>query len=232
VHQVPERYRAYQSQHKTKEVVEQWNVQMDQKDYKGKPLRHRTPFVQAFNIWIRLQDALLEMPNPFTEAIRNKALDCGMPEAVSPVCASKLAQGDWLGAILELLEAIEGTDAGDADIQETRNKLYDHWRDTYGGDSLEGIRMTIQNCEKEWPSVYGTCYSKSINIFQSSGMGKSRLADELGKSNLEFSFVFRKPGDSGYPPGDPEITNYFRGASHASILAASFYAAIGKIGDS
>jgi hypothetical protein len=170
------------------------------------------------------------MPNPFAEAIRYKAVACGMRD-VSPVCISKLAQGDWLGAILEFLEAIHGTGGGEADAPETQNKLYDHWHDTYGGSSLEGLRMTIQNCEEEWGSEYARCYSKSINIFQSSGMGKSRLADELGKSNLEFSFVFRKPWDSGYPPGDPEITNYFRGTSHASILAASFYAAIGMIGD-
>jgi len=57
-------------------------------------------------------------------------------------------------------------------------------------------------------------------------MGKSRLADELGKTNLEFSFVFRKPGNGGFPLGDPEITNYLQAPVHASIRAASLYAAI------
>ncbi|KAF8439612.1 hypothetical protein BGX38DRAFT_869014 [Terfezia claveryi] len=38
-------------------------------------------------------------------------------------------------------------------------------------------------------------------------MGKSRLMDEISKSHLvTIQFTFRKNGESGFPPGDPEIT--------------------------
>jgi uncharacterized protein YukE len=132
---------------------------------------------------------------------------------------------------LDFLEAVEDTDGSEGDTQESQDRLHNHWRDTYVGGSLEGLQATIDHYQKEWTSENVMYYSKAINILQSSGTGKSRLADELGKTNLEFSFVFRNPGDWGYPAGDPEITNYLRGAAHASILVASFYAAIGTIGD-
>jgi hypothetical protein len=230
--QVPKRYRAYQSEHEFKNVVQQWKVQMDKKHYQHVPLVHQTYLVRFTNTFRRLQDALGEIPNPFADSIRSKALNCAhVVEAGLPVYAAKLAQGDWLGATVDFLKAVDETGGSAADTQETQNRLYDHWQDTYDGDSLEGLRTTIENYERQWTDEYATCYSKSINIFQSSGMGKSRLADELGKTNLEFSFVFRNPSDGGYPRGDTEITNYFQGAAHASILAASFYAAIGTIGD-
>jgi hypothetical protein len=62
-------------------------------------------------------------------------------------------------------------------------------------------------------------------------MGKSRLADEMGKTNFQFPFVFRNPGETGYPPDDTEITDYFRQRSDdPSILVAGFYGALGSIG--
>ncbi|KAF8537876.1 hypothetical protein BDD12DRAFT_929942 [Trichophaea hybrida] len=60
-------------------------------------------------------------------------------------------------------------------------------------------------------------------------MGKSRVVDELGKKELQFTFVFRKDGDSGYPPGDFEIGDYFN-INNASLAVAAFFGALGTIG--
>lgn len=172
--QVPDQYRAYQSEHKFRNTVEQWNFQMDNKDYEGQPLNHQESVFRYYNIWCRLRDALQEMPNPFADAIPNKALACSdIAEARLLAYALNLAQGDWLGAPLDFLEATDDTGESEADTQETQKKLHDHWCDTYEKNSLEGLRATIDYCQKEWLCEYATNYSKSINIFQSSGMGKS-----------------------------------------------------------
>ena len=39
-------------------------------------------------------------------------------------------------------------------------------------------------------------------------MGKSRLMDEISKSHLTILFTFRQNGESGFPPGDPEVTRF------------------------
>lgn len=43
-------------------------------------------------------------------------------------------------------------------------------------------------------------------IVQSSGAGKSRLMDHYGKTHLGVVYTLRVYDQSGYPPGDPEIT--------------------------
>lgn len=53
-------------------------------------------------------------------------------------------------------------------------------------------------------------YSKSISIIQSSGMGKSRLAAELGLIVFSITFTFRNDRDGGYPPGDYEVLQFLQ----------------------
>lgn len=78
-------------------------------------------------------------------------------------------------------------------------------------------------------------YSKSFSILQSSGSGKSRLVDELGKHHLTIVFTFRKAGDTGYPPGDPEISAYFNDTAiqaSTSVRATCLLSAVGSVGKS
>jgi hypothetical protein len=60
-------------------------------------------------------------------------------------------------------------------------------------------------------------------------MGKSRAVDELRKKELLFTFVFRNDSDSGYPPGDFEIRDYFNRIKNASLAVAAFFRALGTI---
>lgn len=63
-------------------------------------------------------------------------------------------------------------------------------------------------------------------------MGKSRLADELGKEWYPFPFVFRLSGEPGYPNCDTAILKFLHNSNFpvASARALTFFAAIGRIG--
>jgi hypothetical protein len=86
--------------------------------------------------------------------------------------------------------------------------LYDHWRDRYYGGSLEAFLANIHRYQSEWPST--NYYCRAVSIVQSSGTGKSRLVDEIFKKFLGISFALRLEGENGYPPGDPEVTQFLR----------------------
>lgn len=72
-------------------------------------------------------------------------------------------------------------------------------------------------------------YAKAIAIVQSSGVGKSRMVDQLSKEIPAIIYTLRKPLQTGYPPGDPEIvqfplestrlTSSGRGIEHAGSVA-------------
>ena len=64
----------------------------------------------------------------------------------------------------------------------------------------------IKNAENFWNQ--DDYYPKAFDIIQSSGTGKSWLVSELGKHVLSVCFVLRKPGETGFPPGDPEIFSF------------------------
>lgn len=63
---------------------------------------------------------------------------------------------------------------------------------------------------------------RAVSIVQSSGTGKSRLVDEISKSFLGISFALRLDGETGYPPGDHEITRYLRSSDHARDIHVNF----------
>jgi hypothetical protein len=81
------------------------------------------------------------------------------------------------------------------------------WKRPFCGASLNVLKQRLQNEERLFQEE--EFYSKSITIIQSSGTGKSRLLDELGKEFLTISFTLRRPSnDISWPPGDSEITNF------------------------
>lgn len=74
--------------------------------------------------------------------------------------------------------------------------LYDAWHFPYLMDFLIALRKQMQDCIIDCSDYY----AKTFVFVQSSGMGKSRLADAFGKICLMINFILRK--DDGYPPGD------------------------------
>jgi len=67
--------------------------------------------------------------------------------------------------------------------------------------------------------------------FQTSGTGKYRLAHELGKESLQFTFVFRNQYETGFPYGDDEVVGYFRDLFfvHPDVRVAGALGAIGML---
>ncbi len=80
--------------------------------------------------------------------------------------------------------------------------LYDAWHCDYLIDSLEALRQQMRDCTHDCSDYY----AKTFVFVQSSGMGKSRLADAFGESCLMINFILRE--DDGYPPGDTEILQF------------------------
>jgi hypothetical protein len=79
----------------------------------------------------------------------------------------------------------------------------------YIGKSLDAF---IEHTAKINRTFKGSeSYGRIMSTVQSSGVGKSKLFDELGKRVLLVGFCLRENGETGYPPGDPEILSYLKG---------------------
>jgi hypothetical protein len=122
-----------------------------------------------------------------------------------------LKAGQWLKGVLRL-GPTPGLEASIEDIKK-------HWADDFRGGALSvwGSRLTqaekiFRLAEKKVEDNKGKKipghYAKTIDIVQSSGMGKSRLISEMAKEVMTISFVLRKPGQTGFPPGDMEVLDF------------------------
>lgn len=85
--------------------------------------------------------------------------------------------------------------------------LQKDWNNEYFPHSLAALRDLGRQYHLFDMREY---YAKTLVFVQSSGMGKSRLADTLGQLTPMISFVLREPGTSGYPPPDDEILTFLR----------------------
>jgi hypothetical protein len=83
--------------------------------------------------------------------------------------------------------------------------LHSHWNREFFGDSLIGLKEQMQDCLKDERPFY----AKTLVFVQSSGMGKSRLADTFGRTCPMISFTLRE-SLNGYPPRDEEILSFTR----------------------
>ncbi|KAI9780336.1 MAG: hypothetical protein M1839_006759 [Geoglossum umbratile] len=81
--------------------------------------------------------------------------------------------------------------------------LHRDWHQAYLRDSLDALQLQMVECLED-KSDY---YSKTMVFIQSSGMGKSRLADTFGKFCLMINFILHEQGD-GYPLPDSEILRF------------------------
>ena len=112
------------------------------------------------------------------------------------------------------------------EIEDVISLLNSHWKDKFCGGSLAALKEQILRHEMRAQDQKFSYYAKLIPIIQSSGMGKSRLIDEIGKSHLCITVTLRENGESGYPPGDPEITKFLKEPLQApeDVLLAHSYA--------
>jgi hypothetical protein len=86
--------------------------------------------------------------------------------------------------------------------------LQNHWIGPYVPESLDALQLLIRGYERK-PMQISRYYSKTLVFVQSSGMGKSRLADAFGESCCPMiNFVLREEGTHGYPPADGEILSF------------------------
>ncbi|KIL67286.1 hypothetical protein M378DRAFT_9526 [Amanita muscaria Koide BX008] len=78
------------------------------------------------------------------------------------------------------------------------------WERPYVGQAAEALWTHIR-------SHYNTnkqIYEHSCSVVQSSGMGKSRTVDELGKKCFSIPINLRDAQSTGYPPADLEVLNF------------------------
>jgi hypothetical protein len=120
--------------------------------------------------------------------------------------------GRWKKLLYELLpETIPPLETPNHDLPAL---VEEHWADEFSGGAIKGIldRFTafdeVFKKEGAGASPQGAFYAKVLNLIQSSGVGKSRSVDELGKQLLGVTFVLRRDGETGYPPGDPSVLQF------------------------
>lgn len=86
------------------------------------------------------------------------------------------------------------------------------WRRNFIGETYETFVRFIAMQEEKFDPRY--VYSRFMPIVQASGAGKSRLIDTHLKNVAGVCYTLRSGGQSGYPPGDTEITDFVLCASH------------------
>jgi hypothetical protein len=81
------------------------------------------------------------------------------------------------------------------------------WNNPYFPHSLVALRDLGRQYHLFDVNEY---YAKTLVFVQSSGMGKSRLADALSQHCPMIGFILREPGTSGFPPPDEEVLTFLR----------------------
>ena len=84
------------------------------------------------------------------------------------------------------------------------NRIQQAWSRDFTGDTTTRFQDFLEKSESNFNS--NKHYTKVIAVVQSSGAGKSRLMDELSKRSVGIVFTLRFGDQSGYPPGDIEVT--------------------------
>jgi len=114
--------------------------------------------------------------------------------------------------IIELNAKPELSDLSEQDdcISSTFFRLQEQWKVGYRGISVLALKEKLARYDREFSDPRTNYYAKVMPILQSSGTGKSRLISELGNDVLSMSFTLRENGETGFPPGDSEVTRYLK----------------------
>ncbi|KAI0298434.1 hypothetical protein B0F90DRAFT_702078 [Multifurca ochricompacta] len=86
-------------------------------------------------------------------------------------------------------------------------------------EPLDGLKRHIQR-ELRSPGSDQKIYARYCSIIQSSGMGKSRLIDELSREDFLIPINLRPHGNKGYPPPDNELRQFLAGPQQDTALLA------------
>ncbi|KAF8510600.1 hypothetical protein JB92DRAFT_2727559 [Gautieria morchelliformis] len=102
------------------------------------------------------------------------------------------------------------------------------------GDAPIFFYKRLLSAEASVKMTTSMLYAKVMPVVQSSGTGKSRMLTELGKMVFTLPVCLRAPSDTGYPPSDKAVYEYFTELGYnvnhdldmkAHIYLASFIAA-------
>ncbi|KIL66156.1 hypothetical protein M378DRAFT_10426 [Amanita muscaria Koide BX008] len=89
-----------------------------------------------------------------------------------------------------------------ADILSSHSATEKAWNEKYIGSAADCLYDTIKcQCTRGDPIVY----ARYAAILQSSGMGKSRMIDELSKKHLVLPINLRPSSDNGFPAADVDV---------------------------
>ncbi|KIL63636.1 hypothetical protein M378DRAFT_662372 [Amanita muscaria Koide BX008] len=92
-----------------------------------------------------------------------------------------------------------------ADISSSHSATEKAWNQKYVGSAADCLYDTIKgHCTRGDPVVY----ARYASIIQSSGMGKSRMIDELSKKHLVLPVNLRPSSDKGFPAADVEVRDF------------------------
>ncbi|KAM6501263.1 hypothetical protein JOM56_004277 [Amanita muscaria] len=93
-----------------------------------------------------------------------------------------------------------------ADISPSHSATEKAWNEKYVGSAADCLYDTIKgHCARGDPVVY----ARYASIIQSSGMGKSRMIDELSKKHLVLPINLRPSSDNGFPAADVNVRTFF-----------------------
>src|SRR5438874_8835159 len=84
--------------------------------------------------------------------------------------------------------------------------VYNDWKGEFRGNAVNVLKTLIQDENRMFDKK--SYYARILPIIQSSGMGKSRLLDEVSKEFLTVSFSLRRPKETGCPPGYPTVRSF------------------------
>lgn len=87
------------------------------------------------------------------------------------------------------------------------NTLHDKWTGDYLPESLSALRGEIRRNEQRIADG-SKIYSKTLLLVQSTGMGKSRLADKFGETCPMINFTLGREDFKCYPPVDEEVRSF------------------------
>jgi hypothetical protein len=130
--------------------------------------------------------------------------------------ASRSSDLDVWNVVAELFEEPEPTIGSTSSVTNVDLKpqvpeyLTKDWSNEFLGDSLSILRTVIHNFERKTESEKYEFYSRTLVFLQSSGVGKSRLADTFGRGCLMINYVLREKGAAGFPPADDDILSFMQ----------------------
>ncbi|KIL63609.1 hypothetical protein M378DRAFT_164281 [Amanita muscaria Koide BX008] len=91
------------------------------------------------------------------------------------------------------------------DISSSHSATEKAWNEKYVGSAADCLYDTIKgHCARGDPVVY----ARYASIIQSSGMGKSRMIDELSKKHLVLPINLRLSSDTGFPAADLDVRTF------------------------